>query len=232
MKKGALVLNITLQRKHFYSLLALFVIVLGAVLVNAFGGNNPAILGHSAEEIIVNDSSIPGQLSGSKINVATLSGSAPSLSVGSASSASTAGFVTSSPGCGGNNFYNPDPGSCVSLLNSNNAITYNAPTAHTFTGGPVNIQGAAGLNVQGAGGILTSSTQRLDSSGNLVNIGTISASGTITTTSGSISATSGTISTGGNIVRRSTGCPSFNYLTTDAAAGGCGGVVDTGLRVS
>ena len=218
-------IQISVKKSHLYGFLSCLIVILGAFMVSAFGGSNPSVLGHSAAELIVNGTSVvDNSLTGADIDESTL-GTVPSAtSASSASTASTASVVSSSPGCGGNNFFHPDPGSCIATLSSNNFATYTAPSGHSFTGSGVTVSGGA-LDVTHANGLRTGSTQRLDTSGNLVNIGSITASG-------SISATSGTISTGGNVVSRSTGCPSFNYLTTDGvAAVGCAGLTDTGLRV-
>ncbi|MBS3148146.1 hypothetical protein J4219_04640 [Candidatus Woesearchaeota archaeon] len=50
--------EIEVKRLHAYVFSSLVVILLSIGLVNAFGGSNPVVLGHSAAELIVNGSSI------------------------------------------------------------------------------------------------------------------------------------------------------------------------------
>src|SRR3989344_5448696 len=45
--------TIHIQKKHFYVLAVLLVLVMGVVTVTAFGTNNPAVFGHSGDEIQV-----------------------------------------------------------------------------------------------------------------------------------------------------------------------------------
>ena len=46
-----MVINITIQRKDLYLIGAIFVFLIGAGFVIAYGGNNPAVVGHSLNEI-------------------------------------------------------------------------------------------------------------------------------------------------------------------------------------
>ena len=54
-------IGIDIQKRHFYVLMAAIALLFGAVMVIAFGGNNPSVFGHSAGELAI---TIPTQVSG------------------------------------------------------------------------------------------------------------------------------------------------------------------------
>jgi len=61
--------TINFQKKHFYVLLLVGVLIFGALVVRGFGGSNPSVLGHSAGELIVDSSSITdGSITGADID--------------------------------------------------------------------------------------------------------------------------------------------------------------------
>src|SRR3989344_3062696 len=96
-------LELEVKRSHAYFISSLLVIVASIGLVNAFGGTNPAVLGHSALELLVNGSSISNNnitsshvldnsLTGSDIDESTLSGTASSLTAGNANACDADGI--------------------------------------------------------------------------------------------------------------------------------------------
>jgi hypothetical protein len=69
----AINLSIRIEKKHVYVFVALFVLLLGIALVNAFGSSNPSVVGHSAGELIVDSTSIvDGSINASKINTSQI----------------------------------------------------------------------------------------------------------------------------------------------------------------
>src|SRR5262245_62166146 len=67
--------SIELTRRHAYLLSIVAVFALAVSLVTAFGGTNPAVVGHSALELIVNGSSVvDNSLTGDDIDESTLVG--------------------------------------------------------------------------------------------------------------------------------------------------------------
>lgn len=84
--------EIEITRKHAYVVSSLLVVLISVGLVNAFGGNNPIVLGHSAGELLVNGTSVvDNSLTGDDILESSL-GTVPSAT--SASSASSASSVS------------------------------------------------------------------------------------------------------------------------------------------
>ncbi|MBD3318514.1 hypothetical protein GF342_01250 [Candidatus Woesearchaeota archaeon] len=121
-----------IKNEHIYILAAILVVLSGLFFAYAYGGSNPAIVGHSAGELVVTGESIVNEsitgadiannsIQGTQIEESTL-GTVPSAS--SASSASICSKVGSS-GCGGLNYFEDDEGSCVPRINSKgNALRY------------------------------------------------------------------------------------------------------------
>lgn len=88
-------IEIYVRRRDAVILSALLVLVALGLGVTAFGGSNPAVLGHSAGELIVNSTSVvDNSLTGDDILESSL-GTVPS-----ATSASTASYASESASCG------------------------------------------------------------------------------------------------------------------------------------
>ena len=69
--------RINIKKKHAYLLALMSALFITTLIVNAFGGNNPAVLGHSAGELIVDGTSVTADsLNGTQINESALNCSA------------------------------------------------------------------------------------------------------------------------------------------------------------
>ena len=197
-------IRIIINKTHFYLLAALTTLLFGGIAAVAFGGSSPAIMGHSAGELIVNSASV-------------VDNSIGAADIDSTSLASECTSIT-----GGASLCDGSDQDTDTRCDTTSCNTIDVTGIQRSSAGFIDIQDEIRLP-QGT----------LNINGNFIDFANKDITDArILSGSNSISTTTGTISTGGNVVSRSTGCPSFNYLTTDpVVVGGCIGLVDTGLRV-